>query len=674
MTSFQIPFRFDALADHPVGGPHPFLEWTMDLQHLARTLDGEIKGDQVLAPGPGHSRRDRSMSVRLDPAAPDGFVVPSDDPIKCKDYIRERAGFEAFKPKRKPAFNISKFLAAQKNADPVSEPVAIYDYRDDSGELVYQVLRYEPKAFRQRRPDGNGGWIWNLDGVRRVPYRWPDLLQYPDATVFVCEGEKDADRVASLDHCTTTVAGGKWTADCVEPLAGRDVLILEDADEPGHKKAIAAATALHGQAKTIRIVRLPGLTGHPNNKDVSDWLDADPRRANKLADVCFDAPLWMSHAAASSTSGDRVRSPEFLRDTTNTKVAVATTPPALQFARMDEVEAKHVEWVWNGRLARGKLTLLAGEPGIGKSQTSLDIAARISVGGHWPDGGHAPLGSVIILSAEDSANDTLRPRLEAANADLERIHALQATVVEGKPVTFSLQAHLEMLGNKLTEIGDTALIIIDPITSYMGKIDGHQTVDVRTVLEPLAAFAEKHDVAVLAISHPPKATQSKALHAVTGSLAFVAAARVVLLATKEPQTERRLLLPVKNNLGPPAPGLGFSLAQCFIGNEILTSHVIWDSAPVTTTADEAVAASNHEGATAMREAADFLREELASDPRSVRDLKQAAADAGLSWATVRRAQKDLGIKPQKDGLNGGWLWQLPRATEGAQGAHEDAHS
>jgi putative DNA primase/helicase len=330
-----------------------------------------------------------------------------------------------------------------------------------------------------------------------------------------------------------------------------------------------------------------------------------------------------------------------------------------------------VEWVWRGRLARGKLTLLAGEPGIGKSQISLDVAARVSVGGLSPDGGRAPLGSVIILSAEDSANDTLRPRLEAVGAALDRVHVLQATVVEGRPVTFSLQAHLEMLGNKLAELGDVALIIIDPITRCMGKIDGHQTVDVRTVLEPLAAFAEKHSIAVLGISHPPKATQSKALHAVTGSLAFVAAARVVLLSTKEPQTERRLLLPAKNNLGPLPAGLGFNLEQRFVGDEILTSHVVWDNAPVTTTADEAVAAANNQGATAMREAVDFLREELESEPRSPKDIKKAAASAGISWRTVERAKTELGVTSTKRGLHEGWAWHMPKTVEDRQ---EHRHS
>ena len=124
---------------------------------------------------------------------------------------------------------------------------------------------------------------------RRVPYRWPELILYSDATVFVCEGEKDADRVASLGLCTTTVASGKWTDECVRAVAGRDVIILEDNDDAGRKKSIAAAHALHGTAKTIRVVALPDL---PADKDVSDWLDADPAREQKLTDVCFDVPEW----------------------------------------------------------------------------------------------------------------------------------------------------------------------------------------------------------------------------------------------------------------------------------------------------------------------------------------------------------------------------------------------
>jgi putative DNA primase/helicase len=636
---------------------------TLSLQQIARALNGEVSGNQVLAPGPGHSPLDRSLSVKLDPGAPDGFLVNSfagDDPITCKDDVRKKLGLKEFKPngkrrRRASDTDIAAIIAAAVQSVETEPPqgriVATYDYTDDKGALLYQVCRFEPKSFRQRRPDGKGGWIWSVKDCRRVPYRLADLQKYPDATVFVCEGEKDADRVASLEHgCATTIACGDWTDDCVRALAGRDCIILEDNDEAGRKKATDAANALHGKAKTVRIVRLPDL---PDKGDVSDWLNADQRNAEKFVEVCFGVPLWAPNPAAPAAQ------------------AVPAAITGLQFARMDEVEAKHVEWLWQGRLARGKLTLMAGEPGIGKSQISIDIAARISKAGRWPDGGQAEGGGVVILSAEDSADDTLRPRLEAAGAALDRTHVLKATLVEGKPVTFSLQAHLDMLGNKLAELGDAALIIIDPITSYMGKIDGHQTVDVRTVLEPLAAFAEKHDVAVLAISHPPKASQSKALHAVTGSLAFVAAARMVFIATKEPQTDRRLLLPVKNNLGPFAAGLGFSLEQRFVGNEILASHVIWDSAPVTTTADEAVAAASNQGATAMREAVEFLREELSTEARPAQDIRKAANSAGIAWRTVERAKAELGVKSSKSGLHEGWVWELPKAAEAR---HEARHS
>lgn len=263
---------------------------SIDLRSLAHALGGEISSGQVLAPGPGHSKADRSMSVRPDSSAPDGFVVHSfttDDPIVCKDYVRNKLGLAPFKPNGRDRTPAAAAAPASKRM-----LVAEYNYTDAAGALLYQVLRYEPKAFRQRAPDVFGEWIWKLDD-RRVVYRLPELLKYPDATVFVCEGEKDADRVAALGHCATTVAAGKWTDECIEVLAGRDCIVLEDNDDKGRQRALEAAQRLHGVAKTVRIVSLPNL---PDKGDVSDWLDADPRRADRLIDVCFDAPIWAPHS------------------------------------------------------------------------------------------------------------------------------------------------------------------------------------------------------------------------------------------------------------------------------------------------------------------------------------------------------------------------------------------
>jgi hypothetical protein len=250
--------------------------------------------------GPGHSAADRSLCIKLDSGAPDGFVVHSfagDDAIACKDFVRSRLGLPAFKPnsnrRRASDDTIERMLMAAvgavRSVKPKGKLVAEYNYRHADGALAYQVLRYEPKDFRQRRPDGNGGWIWKLLDNRRVPYRWPDLLKHPDGTVFITEGEKDADRVAELNLCATCVAAGKWTDDCIKALANRDVVILPDNDTAGQRKALEAANCLHGVANTIRIVALPDLA---ERGDITDWLDADPNNAKKFGDVCFTVPMW----------------------------------------------------------------------------------------------------------------------------------------------------------------------------------------------------------------------------------------------------------------------------------------------------------------------------------------------------------------------------------------------
>ena len=179
--------------------------------------------------------------------------------------------------------------AQSRNNKPKGNVVATYDYTDADGKLLYQVLRYEPKDFRQRRPDGNGGWIWKLE-ERRVLYRWPELLKFPDATVFVMRRRKGCRprcRAWTLRHdCCCRQVDRRMRQGARRPRCRH----LEDNDDAGRAKALAAAQALHGTAKTIRIVSLPDL---PDKGDVSDWLDADPRRAEKLERVCYDVPVWM---------------------------------------------------------------------------------------------------------------------------------------------------------------------------------------------------------------------------------------------------------------------------------------------------------------------------------------------------------------------------------------------
>ena len=304
---------------------------SMDLRSIAQALGGEVSNGQVLAPAPNHSPKDRGLSVRIESSAPDGFIVHlfnGGDPIEARDYVRQRCGAEPFKPNSKgtsrrhtaaPATSktsdadrqaakarLKKALDAHeaKTTNTAKEPIAVYPYTDENGGLLYEVLRFEPKDFRQRAACGS----WNLAGVRRVLFRLTDLSANPSATVFITEGEKDGLRLVDLNLCATCISGGtKWTADVIEPLRGRDVIILPDADATGARKAWEAATALHGIAASVRMVTLPGLSGQPGDKDVSDWLDADPSRADTLVDICLAAPVWTPQPAPATAPDEIIR-------------------------------------------------------------------------------------------------------------------------------------------------------------------------------------------------------------------------------------------------------------------------------------------------------------------------------------------------------------------------------
>jgi RecA-family ATPase len=371
----------------------------LDLKTLARTLGGHVSSGQVLAPGPGHSAADRSLSIKLSSTAPEGFLVHSfcgDDPIACRDYVKEKCGLT--RPDKSNGHRTASIsddaidralrnaVAKQQAPKPKGVLTNAFDYTNENAELLYQVLKYDPKDFRQRRPDGNGGFIWSLDGVRRVLYHWPDLLKYSDATVFVCEGEKDADRVASLGHCATTVASGTWTDDCIQALAGRDCLILEDNDDIGRKKALEAALAMHGVANTIRIVRLPELRDH---QDVSDWLDADEGNAAKLVDICFDAPLWQpAEKPADETKPSNEEQQEL------------PPLPFINMANWDNEPVPEQEWAVLDRIPLGQTTLFTGEGGYGKSTVQLHLCAAHALGRGWlntlPE-----LGPAMFFEAED---------------------------------------------------------------------------------------------------------------------------------------------------------------------------------------------------------------------------------------------------------------------------------
>ncbi|HJX18738.1 MAG TPA: AAA family ATPase [Acidiferrobacterales bacterium] len=342
----------------------------------------------------------------------------------------------------------------------------------------------------------------------------------------------------------------------------------------------------------------------------------------------------------------------------------------IAYRRMSSIEAEHIKWLWLNKIARGKMTALAGDPGLGKSQATVSMAAVVSTGGRWPvDRSQCTPGSVVILSAEDGAADTIRPRLEAAGADLTRCYVIDAVrEVTGSGNTqergFSLDRDAARLGDMLAEIGDVALVIVDPISAYLGKIDSHNNAEVRGLLAPLSKVVEEYDAALVMVSHLTKGQNAKALMKIMGSLAFVAAARAAYVVCRDPDDEsgaRRLFLPVKNNLAPDTEGLAFKVEGVTLGNGITTSRIMWESDAVTTTADEAMAPrAEGERAPKQREAEEWLRRQLAGGAMLQAKIEEEAAKAGLSMSTVRIARKKLNVHSTKaKGAGGAWSWALP---------------
>ena len=503
---------------------------------------------------------------------------------------------------------------------------ATYDYRDERGELLFQVVRYKPKDFRQRRPEEGGGWNWSVKGVRQVPYRLPELLAAEaQQAVLVVEGEKDAGRLAKLGLVATTNAGGagKWKPELSEYLKGRRVVVLPDNDEPGRQHAEKVAGSLFGVASSLRIVHLPGLA---EKGDVSDWLDHGGTR-QELLDLVEATPEWKP-------------------------TATTVEPPMICLA---DIQTEEVRWLWAGRIALGKLTFIQGDPDLGKSFLTLDMAARVSTGRPWPGDASTgqPAENVFLLSAEDGVADTIRPRLEAAGANLKRVFFAKGIS--------SLTSGLSELDRFISRKGSLRLLVIDPLSAYLGKTDSHKNAEVRGALAPLVSMAERHQFAVVCVTHLNKNTEGPAIYRATGSLAFTAAARAVWQAVKDKENpQRRLLLPVKNNLARDTPGLAYRIVDSDIPG---IGKVEWEPDPVSMRPDEALFIDNAENESKkyVEEAVAWLREELLEGPLAVKEVQRRARDSGHTWHTIRRAREKIGAESKRQGFGGGgvWYWVLP---------------
>jgi 5S rRNA maturation endonuclease (ribonuclease M5) len=502
-------------------------------------------------------------------------------------------------------------MASQAKRD---ELVAAYPYLDEEGELLYEVVRYSPKAFKQRRPDGKGGHLWNLNGTRRVLYHLPRLMDAVRAarTIYVCEGEKDVEAIERAGGVATCNSGGagKWRDTYSESLAGAQVVIVADNDTPGLAHAKQVASSLTGRTAGVRIV--VAKVG----KDASD------------------------HLAAGHSLDD------FL------PLEGLGSPPDVRLVRMSEVTPEEVTWLWPARIPQGKLTNLVGGPGLGKSFITLYVASCVTRGLEWPDGGWAPAGDVILLTAEDGLADTVRPRLDRLGADVTRVSVLEGVTREGSERPFSLLEDVARLETAV-QSRQAVLVIIDPLNAYLRGVDAHKAAEVRGALAPVARMAERTGAAVLVVHHLNKGSATNALYRASGSLDFVAAARSVMGVAPDPQTDGRVLLfPVKLNIAAKPVGIGFRVGE---------HGIVWDKDPVAYDLASVFSsgAQTPEDRSQLDEAKDFLVELLSAGPVPAREMAQQAEDAGIAERTLRRARRALGLVSLKDGFHGGWAWRLP---------------
>lgn len=336
----------------------------------------------------------------------------------------------------------------------------------------------------------------------------------------------------------------------------------------------------------------------------------------------------------------------------------------LQSQCVADVDMKNVVWLWPQHLALKKVTIIAGDPGLGKSMLTADIAARVSKGFLFPgsESRRRP-ANVVFLAAEDSVEDTLRPRLEAADADVRRCHVIKMLKSDkGCSRMFALGSDLDKLANEIERIGNVALVIIDPISAYLGDADSHRISEVAPLMNALADFAERTNCAVLVIHHPPKGQVAKAIHAFSGSLAFSAGPRFVfVVAPDQAEDGRRLLLIVKCSVGLPPAGIGYRVlgktVEAKDGVLIDAARIEWDREPVMVTATEAMRGETK--TPKLQEAIDFLLEELADGPMLESEVRKLASFHGIADKTLRNAKEKIGIASVKDGFAGKWMWSVP---------------
>ncbi len=329
--------------------------------------------------------------------------------------------------------------------------------------------------------------------------------------------------------------------------------------------------------------------------------------------------------------------------------------------RASQLEVRPVEWLWPGRVPQGGLTVLAGEPGLGKSLLSLWLASRLSRG----ELGGTPAAS-LFLTAEDSREQTVLPRLVAAGAELEQV-VFPPPAADGLERTVGLPDDVGFLRELITSTA-AKLVVFDPLVAYLpAKVNTWQDQSLRGALAPLAALAQEQGAAVLLIAHLNKGRDADPLRRLGGSIGLAAAARSLLLLARDPDDPegetgaRRVLAHAKSNLGQLETSCAYRI-ETKAANKKVKAAYLKPTGASRFSAVELLALNEPEARSKLSEAEALLRAELEGGPRPVSELRAAAMELGISITTLDRAKKQLGAQSVKLGL-GNWAWELSESEE-----------
>ena len=504
---------------------------------------------------------------------------------------------------------------------------AIYTYHDARGNILFQVVRAAgpKKVFFQRRPHPSepGQWIHNLKGIAPVLYHLPEVVKATAAGVpiYLVEGEKDVETLRSLGLVATCnpMGAGKWEDRYSDALKNATVILLPDNDKPGRAHADLLLTRLAGYVHTLRQIDLPGL---PEHGDVSDWLVAGHSIEELTALVAQQtAALKAPHIVA--------------------------TPLA-------DIEPETIAWLWEPYIAYGKITIVEGDPGLGKTYLMLAIAGAVTKGYALPDQTgkvgppHSEPRNAIYITAEDGIADTLRPRADQIDADLKRLYVVRGWTADDTALNPFSFAQLNLLEEVIRDL-KAVVVILDPLQAFLGAdVDMFRANEVRPLLSQLRDIAEAQRCAIIAIRHWTKVIGGKALYRGQGSVDFTAAARCVLALGEAPDDETlRVIAQSKNNIAPIGKSQLFRLTE-----EGFSWYGISDLDANTLTGMQPQKRQHQRNA-----ASQWLKDYLKDGPQAAADLIRIAEAAGINEKTLRRAKEHLGILVRKEENH--WYWRLP---------------